>query len=75
MAKKVENPEFPHLCVIYNRPRPRPNSSSTPASCSKTWTTKRAVPAKRVDRSNLLEAYEDVYHTEAPDAIKEALEK
>lgn len=34
-----------------------------------------AVPAKRVDRSNLLEAYEDVYHTEAPDAIKEALEK
>ena len=24
------------------RPRPRPNSSSTPASCSKTWTTKRA---------------------------------
>lgn len=33
-----------------------------------------AVPAKRVEKSNLLEAYEDVYHTEAPDAIKEALE-
>lgn len=34
-----------------------------------------AVPAKRVEKSNLLEAYEEVYHTEAPDAIKEALEK
>ena len=32
-----------------------------------------AVPAKRVEQSNLLEAYEDVYHTEAPDSIKNAL--
>ena len=32
-----------------------------------------AVPAKRVEKSNLLEAYEDVYHTEAPDSIKNAL--
>lgn len=34
-----------------------------------------AVPAKRVEQSNILEAYEDVYHVEAPDAIKNALEK
>ena len=34
-----------------------------------------AVPAKRVEKSNLLEAYESVYHTEAPDAIKNALEE
>ena len=32
-----------------------------------------AVPAKRVEKDNLLEAYEEVYHTEAPDAIKNAL--
>lgn len=32
-----------------------------------------AVPAKRVEQSNLLEAYEDVYHVEAPDSIKDAL--
>lgn len=32
-----------------------------------------AVPAKRVDRSNILEAYKDVYHEEAPESIKEAL--
>lgn len=34
-----------------------------------------AVSAKRVEQSNILEAYEDVYHVEAPDAIKNALEK
>ncbi|MDO4274827.1 MAG: substrate-binding domain-containing protein [Eubacteriales bacterium] len=34
-----------------------------------------AVPAKRVEQSNLLEAYEDVYHTEAPDTIKDAMAK
>lgn len=34
-----------------------------------------AVPAKRVEKSNLLEAYQDVYHTEAPDAIKNAMTK
>lgn len=32
-----------------------------------------AVPAKRVEQSNLLEAYQDVYHTEAPDTIKNAM--
>lgn len=32
-----------------------------------------AVPAKRVEQSNILEAYEDVYHVEAPDSIKNAL--
>lgn len=32
-----------------------------------------AVPAKRVEQSNLLEAYQDVYHTEAPDTIKDAM--
>ena len=32
-----------------------------------------AVPAKRVEKSNLLEAYEEVYHTEAPDSIKNAM--
>lgn len=32
-----------------------------------------AVPAKRVEKSNLLEAYEEVYHTEAPDSIKDAM--
>lgn len=32
-----------------------------------------AVPAKRVEKSNLLEAYQDVYHTEAPDTIKNAM--
>lgn len=31
-----------------------------------------AVPAKRVDQSNILEAYEDVYHVPAPDFLKEA---
>lgn len=34
-----------------------------------------AVPAKRVEQSNLLEAYQDVYHTEAPDTIQNALDK
>lgn len=34
-----------------------------------------AVPAKRVEQSNLLDAYKDVYHTEAPDAIKDAMKK
>lgn len=34
-----------------------------------------AVPAKRVEKSNLLEAYQDVYHTEAPDTIKNAMTK
>lgn len=32
-----------------------------------------AVPAKRVEKSNLLDAYEEVYHTEAPDSIKNAM--
>lgn len=32
-----------------------------------------AVPAKRVEQANLLEAYQDVYHVEAPDAIKDAM--
>lgn len=32
-----------------------------------------AVPAKRVEKSNLLQAYQDVYHTEAPDTIKNAM--
>jgi len=31
------------------------------------------VDAKRVDRSNVVEAYEDVYHIEAPDWLKEAV--
>lgn len=31
-----------------------------------------AVAAKRVDQSNILEAYKDVYHVEAPDWLKEA---
>lgn len=31
-----------------------------------------AVPAKRVDQSNVLTAYKDVYHIEAPDWLKEA---
>ena len=31
------------------------------------------VDAKRVERSNVLEAYEDVYHVEAPDWLKEAV--
>jgi len=31
-----------------------------------------AVPAKRVDQSNILEAYEDVYKTEAPEWLLEA---
>ncbi len=34
-----------------------------------------AVPAKRVDRENILEAYEDVYHIEAPDFLVEALKQ
>ena len=33
-----------------------------------------AVPAKRVDQENILEAYKDVYHIEAPDFLVEALE-
>lgn len=32
-----------------------------------------AVAAKRVDQSNILEAYKDVYHIEAPDFLKDAL--
>lgn len=32
-----------------------------------------AVPAKRVDRENILEAYKDVYHIEAPDFLVDAL--
>lgn len=32
-----------------------------------------AVPAKRVEQSNLLQAYQDVYHAEAPDTIKNAM--
>ncbi len=31
------------------------------------------VDAKRVERSNVLEAYEDVYHVEAPDWLQEAV--
>ncbi len=31
-----------------------------------------AVPAKRVDNSNILQAYEDVYHVGAPDWLVEA---
>ena len=31
-----------------------------------------AVPAKRVDHSNILQAYEDVYHVPAPDFLKDA---
>lgn len=31
-----------------------------------------AVAAKRVDQKNILEAYQDVYHVEAPDWLKEA---
>lgn len=31
-----------------------------------------AVASKRVDQSNILEAYTDVYHVEAPDWLKEA---
>ncbi len=34
-----------------------------------------AVPAMRVDRNNILEAYEKVYHVEAPDWLKEAANK
>lgn len=30
------------------------------------------VPAKRVEQSNVLEAYEDVYHVEAPDWLQKA---
>ena len=32
-----------------------------------------AVPAKRVEKANLLKAYQDVYHTEAPDSIRAAM--
>lgn len=32
-----------------------------------------AVPAKRVDQTNVLQAYEDVYHVPAPDFLKEAM--
>lgn len=32
-----------------------------------------AVPAKRVDQSNIVEAYEEVYNTDAPDWLLEAL--
>lgn len=32
-----------------------------------------AVAAKRVDQSNILEAYEDVYHVPAPDFLKNAV--
>ncbi len=32
-----------------------------------------AVPAKRVEKSNLLQAYQDVYHAEAPDTVKNAM--
>lgn len=32
------------------------------------------VDAKKVSRSNIVEAYEDVYHVEAPDWLKEAAE-
>lgn len=32
------------------------------------------VDAKRVEKSNITEAYEDVYHVEAPDWLKEAAE-
>ncbi len=34
-----------------------------------------AVPAKRVDSTNVLETYEDVYHITAPDWLKEAAGK
>ncbi|MEG1846926.1 MAG: substrate-binding domain-containing protein [Lachnospiraceae bacterium] len=34
-----------------------------------------AVAAKRVDQSNILEAYKDVYHVEAPAWLKDALTK
>ncbi len=34
-----------------------------------------AVAAKRVDRSNILEAYEDVYHIKAPAFLTDALNK
>lgn len=34
-----------------------------------------AVAAKRVDQTNILEAYKDVYHMEAPDFLKQALNK
>lgn len=34
-----------------------------------------AVSAKRVEQSNILEAYEDVYHAEAPDWLKKAAGK
>ena len=33
-----------------------------------------AVPAMRVDRNNILEAYTKVYHVDAPDWLKEAAE-
>ena len=32
------------------------------------------VDAKKVSSSNIIEAYEDVYHVEAPDWLKEAAE-
>lgn len=34
-----------------------------------------AVAAKRVDSSNILQAYEDVYHVPAPDFLKDAIKK
>ena len=34
-----------------------------------------AVSAKRVEQSNILEAYEDVYHAEAPDWLQKAAGK
>ena len=34
-----------------------------------------AVPAKRVDQENILEAYKDVYHVDAPDWLVEATNK
>ncbi|MFW2491772.1 substrate-binding domain-containing protein [Clostridium chromiireducens] len=34
-----------------------------------------AVPAKRVDKNNILEAYKDVYHVDAPDWLVEAVNK
>lgn len=33
-----------------------------------------AVPAKRVDQENIVEAYESVYHVEAPDWLTEAIQ-
>ncbi|KZL88523.1 substrate-binding domain-containing protein [Clostridium magnum] len=34
-----------------------------------------AVPAKHVDKNNILEAYKDVYHVDAPDWLVEAVNK